>query len=301
MWIPTLATAREMVASRSGTLPQQLAAADVLVAHAELDAADRFLATLRVPDSAQPIVQRLMAVSARLRKFDAPQKLAAMADVVAHFSRPDELIDIAREHGSGTIVVFSDVTRRFWLSLPVLHLFLAPFGRRVLYLKDVRGSMFLGGLATFGQTYADTLRQLEGLLGPQRREGLHVMTSSAGGFVGLRAAADLGAAGFLGFSPGTDLSPGSTLPLDRLAGGLRERDEHPGMLIDLRPYLEARQFPVKATIYCSRANRLDFAHSDNLRGLRGVRLEFIESASHNVVQHLVAAGTFADALEDFLR
>src|SRR5450631_2441707 len=101
MWIPTLATAREMVASRSGTLPQQLAAADVLVAHAELDAADRFLATLRVPDSAQPIVQRLMAVSARLRKFDAPQKLAAMADVVAHFSRHDELIDIAREHGSG--------------------------------------------------------------------------------------------------------------------------------------------------------------------------------------------------------
>ena len=186
MWIPTLATAREMVASRSGTLPQQLAAADVLVAHAELDAADRFLATLRVPDSAQPIVQRLMAVSARLRKFDAPQKLAAMADVVARFSRPDELIDIAREHGSGTIVVFSDVTRRFWLSLPVLHLFLAPFGRRILYLKDVRGTMFLAGLATFGETYADTLRHLDGMLGPAR-ESLHAMTSSAGGFVGRTA------------------------------------------------------------------------------------------------------------------
>jgi hypothetical protein len=299
MWIPTLATAREMAASRSGTLPQQIAAADVLVAHAELDVADRFLAALQVPDSAQPIIQRLVAVSAGLREFDAPQKLAAMAAVEARFSRPDELIDIAAEHGSGTILVFSDVTRRFWLSLPVLHLFLAPYGRRVLYLKDVHGTMFLAGLAAFGQTYADMLHHLDGMLGP-RREELYVMTSSAGGFVGLRAAADLCAAGFLGFSPGTDLSPGSALALDRLAGGLRERGEHPEMLIDLRPYLEARQFPGRATIHCSSANRLDFAHSDHLRGLRGVRLEFIESASHNVVQHLVADGTFANVLKDCL-
>jgi hypothetical protein len=299
MWIPTLATAREMAASRSGTLPQQIAAADVLVAHAQLDVADSFLATLEVPDSAQPITQRLVAVSARLRQFDVPQKLAAMPDIVARFGRPDELIEIAAQHGAGTIVVFSDVTRRFWLSLPVLHLFLAPFGRRILYLKDVRGTMFLAGLATFGETYADTLRHLDGMLGPAR-ESLHAMTSSAGGFVGLRAAADLGADGFLGFSPCTDLSSGSTLPLDRLARGLRERAEHPEMLIDLRPYLEARQHPGTTTIYCSSANRLDFAHSDHLRGVRGVRLEFIESASHNVVQHLVANGTFADVLKDCL-
>jgi len=298
MWVPTLATAREVAADAAASIPNRIAAADVLVANGELDIADRLIGAIDAPEGARPMLQRLARASANLRQFDIPQKLAVMGDAIDRLNGPGEIVDIGSGSATGAIVVFTEVTRRLWLSLPVLHQFLAPFGRRILYLKDMRGAMFLGGLRSLGPDYASALAQLKEMLASSER--VDVIACSSGGFIGLRAAADLQARRFLGFSIRTDLSRNTPLLLDAHAEGMREQEEHAHMLVDLRPYLLAHDHPEQVALYCSRMNRIDLAHAEHLNGIPRVALKLVESGTHNVVQHLVAEGSFTDVLREHL-
>lgn len=300
MWIPDLATSRDIAARPDLQLHTRILAADVLTAHGELDVADRLLAELRRVAWDNPHIGTVVRASATLRAFEVPGKLAGMRDLAAELNGDFEAVVADRERPACIILVFTDITQRFWLSLPVLHLFLEPFNGRIIYLKDARNEAFLSGLQGFGGTYAHTLAGLEAWLGADRDQ-VHVLACSAGGFVGLKAAIDLKVRSFLGFGVRTDLSPRSPLPINGAAARLKAEARRPDMLIDLRPELHGKAHPGAVTLYAGAANLVDIAHADHLRATGRVRVETLPTKSHNSVQQLVADGGFAEALARHLR
>ena len=93
--------------------------------------------------------------------------------------------------------------------------------------------MYVNGLRSLGAGYENLLNMLLQQIGTLGCSDVRIMTISAGGFVGLRAAIDLQANSFAGTGIKTTLSRDSVLPPDPFQLVI-EHCEYADMLIDLR-------------------------------------------------------------------
>jgi hypothetical protein len=275
-------------------------AADSLVMWGALDEADVALARLKERGAFPGPVARISAASRQLRRSGIMEELQTLTPRKS-LNKPYEVLVKRRPGGKRAIIVFTGIVRRFWLSLNALHVFLRRFDAHVIYLNDHSGAVFMNGLQSVGPGYESLLGMLREQLTLLAARDVYVLATSGAGFVGLRVAVDLEAEAFAGMSIRTDLSPSSpiqTSPFERfIIGACRD----PGMLIDLRPVVEASKFPRRIQLYTGDENRTDVAHTENLRGIPRVEINYLESHKrHDAVSALIARGTFTEVLKRFV-
>lgn len=287
------------------TAEQIARAAESLVVWGCLDEADKGIERLGESGVQSARVARLAAASRQLRRSGVLQELSALTPKTS-LNKPFEVLVRRKDGASRTIVVFTGVAKRFWISLNTLHVFLRKLDANVIYLNDQSASMFVNGLASVGPGYGNMLKVLREQLAALRGEGpgdnsLHVLATSAGGFIGLRTAIDLRADSFAGMSIRTTLADdGQVLmtPFERYA--IRQcRD--PAMLVDLRPILTASAFPRRIQLYCGDSNPFDMSHAKHLGGIPRVDITYIDDyRAHDTVGELIARGTFGEMLTRFV-
>jgi hypothetical protein len=277
-------------------------AADSLLKWGALDAADAAIARLEtMPDTAG--APALKAASRQLRRSGLLSTFSAVGHAeLSGLNQPHEAVLARVSEGSDRLIIaFPGADGKFWLSLHVLYHFLKPYRAHILYLNDHSGSMFLNGLSTVAPGYpalVDLLRTHIRDLGVSRT---HVMALSAGGFVGLRAAADIHAEGYLGLGIRTDMSRASRLSLSKYGSWAMDRCSDEAMLINLRPYIEKHAYPKSIQLISADGARHDIAHAENLRGVDRVRIAYLEKfRDHNVMPGLIARGLLQGVLDGFL-
>ena len=206
-------------------------------------------------------MKRLAAASWQLRRSGILTELQSLSRERS-LSKPYEFLVRKRPGARRTIIVFTGASRRFWLSLNVFHYFIRALDAHVIYLSDHSGRLYLNGLKSIGLGYGAMLEKLgeqSDLLGAPN---LHVMAISAGGFVGLRTAIDLKANSFAGMSVMTTLAPSNTFPKSHIANHMVSGCLYPEMLIDLRPKIEASEYPQSIHLYRGDLNTFDRAHME---------------------------------------
>ena len=276
---------------------QLLRAAESLIIWGSLDEADRALERLKSSHGFSGRVNRLAAASHQLRRSGILQELKTLKREQS-LNKPHEVLIRRRAGADRAIIVFTGAERRFWLSLNVLHQFLRRLNAHVIYLGDHSGRMYVNGLTTIEPGYDALVRILRAQLDDLGVNRVHVMAMSAGGFVGLRAAKDLKAAGFAGTGIKTTLDRVDGIAtgpyIDRVINDCR----YPEMLGNLRHEIAASEFPRRILLYCGDLNTVDRAHAENLSGIERVEVHFLTNyRPHNVVSGMVARGQFLPMLQ----
>jgi hypothetical protein len=288
------------VADDESARPEQLlGAAECLIVWGSLDEGDRALARLQAQKLFPGPVARLAAASRQLRRSGILEELKTLTPAKS-LNKPYEVLIRRRAGAQRTIVVFTGVALRFWLSLNALHLFLRKLNANVVYLSDHTACMYLNGLASVAPSYDQMVDMLREQLRELGDNDLHVLASSAGGFVGLRTAIDLKAQSFAGMSIRTTLASKSSqmAPVLRYAVA-RCRD--PSMLVNLRDMVVASDQPRRIQLYCGESNPVDRAHAENLQGIPRVDVIHLKAyRPHDAISGLIARGEFEPMLRRFV-
>jgi hypothetical protein len=298
----------ELAQGRAGSIPEQLLAAEFLVACGRSDEADGAIAMavdrmhasrLQGTAATAEMINRLNAVSRRLRQADVARRIEAMGPFA------DRLMDVNDEavlhvaEGARTLlVVFGTKFNDFWLSYPVLHCLL-PENVSVLYLKDPREMMYLGGLKTYGDGFQALCRGVVGIAERLGISDIRVTGFSSGGYPALLLACAIGASTYLGFSIRSDLSADSSLPNDRYARRPEVRQALGPLMRDLKPWLKECGMPARGILYYGENAPFDAAHALHLAELPNFSVRALP-ARHNTVIVLLVAGRFEDAMREFL-
>ena len=279
-------------------VPDQVNAAAMLIAYGALDIADPVIDRL---EQQGVHMGRLRALSRQLRRSGVLSNYQPLGDASLQEGPPEVLMREAKQPTDVMIVVFSGMEKRFFVSLQVLDRFLNGYRAHILYLADHSSSAFLNGLPNAAPSYPEMLeliRQSASTVGASR---LFVMATSVGGFTGLRAAADLHAEAFLGLGIRTDLSTAARQEAGSIVKHLADACRDETMLIDLRPYLEATQWPARSILIAGDSHEVDAYQIERLRGLPRIDLSFLERYSqHDVVLGLVERGLLQEVLDRFL-
>ena len=294
--------AAAIAASRNpdATDEQLLRAAECLVVYGSLDEGDRALARLREKTAFPAPVARLAAASRQLRRSGILSELQSLTPSKS-LNKPYEVLVRRRAGAKRVIVVFTGVALRFWLSLNALHLFLRKLNAHVIYLSDHSGTMYLNGLTSIGPGYQSMLKMLKEQLGLLDPHEIYVLATSVGGFVGLRAAMDLQAECFAGMSIRTTLAPSSSTPISTVEQYAIQACKYPEMLVDLRPLVEACEYPRRIQLYCGDHSNLDLAHAHNLAEIPRVEINYLEwYKRHDAISGLIARGEFERMLQRFI-
>jgi hypothetical protein len=296
-----LVNAIRLARKADATNDQLVAAADKLIRWGALDDADRALDTLERRGAGGKGIRSLRAIGRQLRRSGILDTFTVIGQpLVRGLSRPYEALLSEQQDGSDrAIIVFTGAARRFYVSLHVLHHFLRQYGAHIIYLSDHRNLMFLDGLTGQPRGYDDLRALIEDTLTNLGADKIHVMGSSAGGFIGLRMAADISARSYLGMSIRTDLS-GKVRIRDYERRALA-RCEHKAMAIDLLPYLKQRTTPEHIYLCCGDSSVVDLAHARNLERLPNATLRLVEGYRlHDVTPGLLERGEFQGLLDRFV-
>lgn len=293
----SLSRAIAVVEDGKATDQQLLRAAESLIVWGSLDEADRALGRLRSSQTFRPQVNRLAAASHQLRRSGILQELQSLTPRKS-LNKPYEVLILRRTGARRVILVFTGFARRFWLSLNALHHFLRKLDAHVIYLSDHSGRMYLNGLTSVGPGYESMLEKLRHQLRELGPHDLYVLASSAGGFVGLRAAMDLEARCFAGMSIQTTLTPSDGASLPIYSKQAIKNCRYPEMLIDLRQALESSNYPQRIQLYCGDRNIVDRSHADNLGAIRRAEINYLKNYdAHDTISGLIARGEFEQVLQ----
>jgi hypothetical protein len=300
-----LETAVTLARDARATPKQLLHAAEVLTAYADIDASDaliaraqRLLAGSKVESGG--FLERLSAVNRTLRGAEIPKRVRAIGPVAADLASDKGLVLVERPGARRLVVVLATMFNDFWVSLPVLHCFLSEHDCAILYLRDHRNRMYLYGVNGFGPDFAALEAAVLDVARAGGYEEVQVLGFSSGGYAGLLLASRIGAQGYLGFSIRSDMSPGSTLPLDRLAMRIGDAPDRQDLLMDLKAVLTESRAPRMSVIYYGEKAVIDAAHAEHLRGAPGVIVKQVKGGLHNSVMSLLAANEFSRVLKLFL-
>ncbi len=276
-------------------------AADTLVSWGRLDDADALLDRLTAANGPVPRLSRLHAASRQLRRSGILEELTALSESGVLMDGRHEAYTARHEGGSNkVIIVFTGIDPRFWLSLMMLHAFLKRLGTHIVYLSDLRGMIFFDGLETVAKGYRGLLAALHETIRSLGAEDVHVMGNSAGGFAALRYAMDLHAKTFFGASIRTDLSPGTTLPVNPFFRNPRLA-RFPEMNVDLKGLLAYNAWPERIMLFCGEDNPGDLPHALHLADLPNVEVTTLAGyREHDVISGLLASGRFDAVLKRFI-
>jgi hypothetical protein len=290
------------VAAREGASEEQLLrAAETLLICGSLDEADRVLTRVSSNAAYAAPVARLAAASRQLRRSGILKELRTLTPRDS-LNKPYEVLLRRRAGARRTIIVFSGIMLRFWLSLNVLHIFLRKLDANIIYLNDHSACLYLNGLASVGRDYNAMIGMLREQIRQFGSSQVFVLAISAGGFVGLRAAMDLKAESFAGMSIRSTLARSTDEPLTPFAKDLVERCKDPSMFVDLADLLADSEYPRSIQLYCGEHNTKDRFQAERLTHIPRAEIVSVPGYRlHNPISGLIARGQFEAMLQKFVR
>jgi hypothetical protein len=298
-------TAVTLARDPRATPKQLLHAAEVLTAYADVDASDalivraqRVLAGSKVESGG--FLERLSAVNRTLRDARIPKRVREIGPVAEELASEKGMVLVERPGARRLVVVLATMFNDFWVSLPVLHCFLSEHDCAILYLRDRSNRMYLYGVDGHGPDFTAIQTAVLDVARAGGYQDVQVLGFSSGGYAGLLLASRIGAQGYLGFSIRTDMSPGSALPLDRLATRIGDAPDRQDLLMDLKAVVTGNAAPKMAVIYYGEKAIIDAAHAEHMRGVPGVIVKQVKGGLHNSVMSLLAANEFSRVLKLFL-
>jgi hypothetical protein len=187
------------------------------------------------------------------------------------------------------VILFTGESRKFGVSLDVLHRILRRSVGQVVYLRDYNNLFYLAGVHTWGDAAA-TVDRLKRLIAESSVKRVCAIGSSAGGFAALRFGLDLSVDAVLALSPQTDLRK---LPDSKGRAKSLQRFRIPDEALDLLPFYEQAARRPQTTLVFGAANEADEKHVQRLAHFPEVEILPLPGVSqHNVVTHLIAEGLF---------
>ncbi len=298
-------TAVALAGDPRATPKQLLHAAEVRTAYADLDGSDaliaraqRMLAHSKVDSGG--FLERLSAVNRTLRAAQIPKRVREIGPIAEELASDKGMVLFEKPGARRLVVVLATMFNDFWVSLPVLHCFLAEHNCAILYLRDHGNRMYLYGVNGFGPDFAAIETAVLDVVRTGGYRDVQVLGFSSGGYAGLLLASRIGAQGYLGFSIRTDMAPDSALPLDRLAMRIGDAPDRQDLLMDLKVRVSESGSPKMSVIYYGEKAVIDAAHAEHMRGVPGVIVKQVKGGLHNSVMSLLAANEFSRVLKLFL-
>lgn len=205
--------------------------------------------------------------------------------------------------GSGkTLVVFSAMDTKLWVSIYLMQRMLAPFGVNVIYLFDPRAAYYIGGIGGAWNGHEQTTALLRRTIESMGTDSVYCFGHSSGGYGALRYGLDLEARAILTLSP---VIRQLTQP-QRLAG-INERlsSEFSAGDIDLRTiyrnHCDAGRPVPKTILICGGENKADMRSAAEIADLPGVEHRVFQGArTHNIMGSLIASDLLRQLLSEFL-
>jgi hypothetical protein len=195
------------------------------------------------------------------------------------------------------VILFTGESRKFGISLDVLHRILRRSVGQVVYLRDHNNLFYLAGIHTWGDAAA-TLDRLKRLIAESSVKRVCAIGSSAGGFAALRFGLDLSVDAVLALSPQTDLRK---FPEFKVGTKSLQRFRIPGEALDLLPLYEQAERRPQVTIAYGEDNKADEGHVKRLAKFAEVEILPLPGVSqHNVVTYLIAEGLFDQLVQKTL-
>lgn len=299
----------ESARAPTSTLRDQLSAAEILVAFGRSDDADAAIATVvsRMRSgtvaggpATTRLIERLSIVSKQFRSAKISHRIQAMGSFADRLIDTDDEAVLHVAKGARTLlVVFGTMFNDFWVSYPVLHCLL-PHDVSILYLKDPRELLYLGGLATYGEGFQALCAGVRGVADQLGITDIRVTGYSSGGYGGLMFAGAIGARAYLGFSIRTDLNPDTNLRLDRYSRRAELRQAVGPMLRDLKPLLAEQRGPELGVLYYGDGTEIDAGHARHLEDLPNFIVKRLPATRHNTIISLLADGQFERTMRRFV-
>lgn len=201
---------------------------------------------------------------------------------------PAAEVQVVPRPGSRTVLfVFTGGAHRFFGPLVVMHQWFRRLDASIVYLRDLDGMFYAGGIGSLGPGYDDTIGGLFGIVGSLGAARILCTGSSSGAFGALRYGLDLSAEGVLSLSGPSRLDSSGQRVL------MRQRRRRPSAIpidpdtLDMAAvYRRARRRPSVRMTFGER-NEIDRTEAENMAPLAGVLLDPIPGVEeHNILPSL---------------
>jgi hypothetical protein len=213
------------------------------------------------------------------------------------FPKPVQVV--RREGASAAFLVFCGAKHRIGMPLSMFHRWLARLPVSLIYLRDLTGLCYLGGIPELGADLSTTIAALGALVRDLGARRIVCYGNSAGGYGALRYGIDLAADAVICMGGLANLSVPFNRHLHYANTALRAEATFPGAQLDLRELYRSAESPPRAWLAYGERNWDDRIHSEHMAGLDGVTLEPVAGyKGHNSALELIRAGRFDDLLEE---
>jgi tetratricopeptide (TPR) repeat protein len=206
-----------------------------------------------------------------LRRAPDPAKLRRALVVPAS----DQDVMIGEVDGAlSAVLVFTGSNDAVSMPLPLFDRYMAALNITVIYLKDFNRLRFLRGVQSLGDDYPSSLTALREKLSRLNAKRLCTIGNCDGGFAAIRYGIELGADRIVTFCTPT-FSPDEALTrIEQARNFMRKRlaAQVPAEMMDLRGFLEGREYSAQIDLFYEENDPRDRAQALHLEGLPGVRL-----------------------------
>ena len=208
---------------------------------------------------------------------------------------------VARHGASTAVIVFCDSKQRIGMPLPMLHRWLSRWPVSLIYLRDLQGLGYLGGIGGLGPDLNSTLAGLKNEVAFLGAKRIVCYGHSIGGFGALRYGIELGADTVLCMAGLVNMKPSFNVGLNYGGAAARLNALFPDQPLDLRPLHQEAARPPKALMVYAEHNWDDRLHAEHVAGLKDVSLIQVDGAQgHNVAVDLMRAGTYEQVMDQAL-
>lgn len=275
---------------------QRLHVADGHVAAGETRKAEAILDLL--PPSR--VAERLRELIKIFRSRDIPDRARSIARRMPE-NYGDSFSLNPRDH-KHTVIIFTDLFGKFWLTPPVLAAWLHPFKCRIVFLRCSWNTMFLSADNDILSWSQSLQHSVEAIAGEDQR-ALKIMGFSNGGFASFAAASRISASRHLGFSIRSNLDPESPHRhdgpyMEDFRPMLRELGLHADW--DIRALVAKHGNLTRSRIVAPMHNPIDQDHAANVMGVPGIEVDWLDTPTHNTVKESILLGKFEGYLQELL-
>jgi tetratricopeptide (TPR) repeat protein len=188
------------------------------------------------------------------------------------------------------VLVFTGAADGVSMPLPIFDRYLAALDVTVIYLKDFRRLVYLGGIRALGQNMADTIVALRKLIDGLGVEHLATIGNCDGASAAIRYGIELGATRIIAASPSTHFHRESLSVLDQGRHFKQKRlaENVPPEMIDLKPFLETHRHRAQIQVHYREEDERDCSHALRISGAPGVTLRPERGAPEQAAMHRFA-------------
>jgi tetratricopeptide (TPR) repeat protein len=207
--------------------------------------------------------------------------VARKAPAAAEWRRPIVVPDGERDvlvapapDAETALLVFTGSNDAVSISLPLFDRFLAKLDITAVYLKDFNRLRFLTGIRSLSGDYEGTLGALREMLNGMGIHRICTLGNCDGGFAAIRYGIELGAERIVVFGAPTHSSEDALSRIEQARNFMKNRlaAKVPSAMMDLRPFLESREYSARLDLFYEEEDVRDSLQALHLAGLPGVRL-----------------------------